>query len=77
MNRWTLASLTCLAILPAAHVSACKASAPADELEEDHSLASKHVTPHKPWGRDYAGGPVHALFFVHAGYSSGEWKGMY
>ena len=74
MNRWALAWLTCLGILLAVYVSASSAGTTADEVEEDHSLASKHVTPHKPWGRGYAGGPVRALFFVHAGHSSGEWN---
>lgn len=43
------------------------------EVEEDQSLASSVVTPHKPWARGYAGGPVRALFFVHAGAFSGDW----
>ena len=37
---------------------------PADELEEEHDLTTAYVTPHVPWGKDLAGGPVRGLFFV-------------
>jgi len=69
-----LAWLACYAILLAGNVPAPGADTTAEEVEEDNSLASRFVTPHKPWGRGYVGGPVRALFFVHAGHNSGAWN---
>lgn len=43
------------------------------EVEEDQSLATRFITPHKEWGRGYVGGTVRALFVVNAGGYSGEW----
>jgi hypothetical protein len=43
------------------------------EVEEDHSLTASLVTPHKPWARGCAGGPVRALFFVYSGPYAGDW----
>ncbi len=46
------------------------------EVDEDCSLASNLVTPHKDWGKGLAGGPVHALFFVYTGAYDGTWEDM-
>lgn len=43
------------------------------EVEEDQSLASKLVTPHRPWAGGYAGGAPRALFFVSPGGYNGDW----
>ncbi|MDD4870020.1 MAG: beta-galactosidase [Kiritimatiellae bacterium] len=43
------------------------------EVEEDQSLASQLVTPHKPWGKNYAKGTVNALFIINPGRSDGTW----
>ena len=74
MIRGTLASLACFGIALVGEVPARGANTNAQEVEEDHSLASRLVTPHKAWGRGFAGGPIRALFLVHAGHSSGEWN---
>ncbi|NUP99597.1 MAG: beta-galactosidase, partial [Armatimonadetes bacterium] len=49
------------------------AATTAQEVAEDHSLATSLVTPHKPWGRGYVRGPLKALFFIFAGHYGGEW----
>ena len=51
----------------------CRAGTTAQEVEEDQSLASQLVTPHRPWASDFVGGPVRALFIVNAGSYTGEW----
>ncbi|NLB97299.1 MAG: hypothetical protein GX785_16515 [Armatimonadetes bacterium] len=43
------------------------------EVEDDQSLETKFVTPHKAWARPYAGGRVRALFIVNGGNYSGSW----
>jgi hypothetical protein len=43
------------------------------EVEEDQSLSSRLVTPHRPWATGYTGGPVRALFFVDPGGWTGDW----
>jgi hypothetical protein len=43
------------------------------EVEEDQSLASKLVTPHRPWASGYAAGAPRALFFVSPGAYNGDW----
>lgn len=43
------------------------------EVEEDQSLSSRLVTPHRPWATEYAKGPVRALVFVNPGGYGGEW----
>lgn len=43
------------------------------ELEEDCSLATKVVTPHKPWGKGWAQGPVRTLFFIYTGPHEAAW----
>ena len=43
------------------------------EVEEDQSLASSLVTPHKAWGKPCAGGRVRALFVVNPGGYNGSW----
>lgn len=53
--------------------SRCPAGTTEQEVEEDQSLASRFVTPHRPWACGLPGGAVRALFFVHAGSTSGEW----
>jgi hypothetical protein len=45
----------------------------AQEVEEDQSLSSRLITPHRPWATGYAGGPVRALFIVNPGPYTGEW----
>jgi beta-galactosidase len=74
MNRPVFAAWIWLGILLAGCAPAGFAATAADEINEDHALASRLVTPHKPWGRGYAGGPLRALFFVHAGHSSEQWN---
>jgi len=56
------------------HVAPARAEATAAEVEEDCSLASTLVTPHKDWARGYVGGPVRALFFVYTGAYDGTWE---
>ncbi|MCX7598138.1 MAG: beta-galactosidase [Armatimonadetes bacterium] len=62
-----LASATLLAM-------AAWAATPAEEVEEDCSLASSLVTPHKPWGKPLPGGPVRTLFFIYTGPYDGTWE---
>jgi hypothetical protein len=51
-----------------------RADTNAQEVEEDNSLASSLVTPHKAWAKGYVGGPVRALFFVYTGPYEGTWE---
>jgi beta-galactosidase len=51
-----------------------EAATNAQEVEESCSLQSDLVTPHKPWGRGYVGGPVRTLFFIYTGAYAGEWE---
>jgi len=44
------------------------------EVDEDCSLASSLVTPHKAWGKQLPGGPVRTLFFVYTGPYDGTWE---
>lgn len=53
--------------------NAAPAATTAAEVEEDHSLSTQVVTPHKEWSRGQVGGPLRALFFVYAGGYGGEW----
>lgn len=46
----------------------------ATEVEEDNSLASTLVTPHKAWAKGYVGGPVRTLFFIYTGPYDGAWE---
>ncbi len=56
---------TVLAILLAALLAGlAHAQTPAQELEEEHVLATTFVTPHVPWAKPYARGTIRALFFV-------------
>jgi hypothetical protein len=50
-----------------------RAATTEQEVEEDQSLATKLVTPHRPWARGYVGGAPRALFFVNPGAYTGEW----
>ncbi|MGC9318094.1 MAG: beta-galactosidase trimerization domain-containing protein [Armatimonadota bacterium] len=73
MKARTLALMLCLPII----VGLCvplEAATTAEEVEEASSLQSDLVTPHKPWGEGYVGGPVRALFFVYTGPYEGEWE---
>lgn len=76
MVRWNIVGLTCLAVALAGHLPAAASGTTAQEVEEDHSLASDFVTPHKPWARGYAGGPIDALFIVHSGPGVGDWSDL-
>jgi len=66
----TFAVLMLLACLAAPVV----ASTNATEVEEDNSLASTLVTPHKAWAKGYVGGPVRTLFFIYTGAYDGAWE---
>lgn len=46
----------------------------AQEVEEDCSLASSLITPHKPWGRGHIGGSIRTLFFIYTGPYDGTWE---
>jgi hypothetical protein len=63
-------SLAVAAVFP----SALSADTNAQEVEEDNSLASDLVTPHKDWGHNYTGGKVRALFFIYTGPYEGAWE---
>ncbi len=45
----------------------------AEEVEENQSLKTSIVTPHKAWAKGYAGGTLSALVFVYGGHYGGEW----
>ncbi len=74
MTRGTLALILCLLIGLGIQAPAVRAATTAQEVEEASSLESSLVTPHKPWGRDYVGGPVRALFFIYTGLYDGTWE---
>ncbi len=65
-----LAAATLLAALALPGV----AEPTAQEVDEDCSLASTLVTPHKDWASELAGGPIRALFFVYTGPYDGTWE---
>jgi len=69
-----LALIMCALILLAACAVSLEAATTAEEVEEASSLESDLVTPHKPWGRDYVGGTIRALFFVYTGPYEGAWE---
>jgi len=46
---------------------------PEEELAEDHSLATRFVTPHTAWAKGYAQGRVSACFIVNAGPDGGSY----
>ncbi|HQK93246.1 MAG TPA: hypothetical protein PLD23_07060, partial [Armatimonadota bacterium] len=66
----TVVALMLLAGLAAPVVAATNAV----EVEEDHSLASTLITPHKAWAKGYVGGPVRTLFFINTGPYDGTWE---
>jgi hypothetical protein len=66
----------CLCAVLAGHTPALRAETNAREVEEDNSLASTVVTPHKEWAKGYVGGPIRALFFVYTGAYDGTWEDM-
>jgi hypothetical protein len=73
MRKWLAAPVAvCLAVLTGGW--GAWADTNAQEVEEDNSLASTLVTPHKAWGTGYAGGPVRALFFIYTGSYDGTWE---
>jgi len=74
MNRRTLALIPCFLIGLGVQALPVRADTTAQEVEEASSLESSLVTPHKPWGRDYASGPVRALFFIYTGPYEGAWE---
>ena len=74
VKRCTFAKVMCLVTMLVCCAGLTWADATAREVEEDNSLASSLVTPHKEWGRGYVGGPVRALFFVYTGPYDGTWE---
>ncbi|MBC7287584.1 MAG: hypothetical protein H5T86_05970, partial [Armatimonadetes bacterium] len=52
----------------------CWADTTAQEVEEDCSLVSSLVTPHKTWGKPLPGGPIRTLFFIYTGPYDGTWE---
>ena len=70
---WNLSCGLALALFLCACMSGARAATTAEEVEEDQSLKSALVTPHKPWGRNYRGGKVRALFIVDPGQYGGDW----
>ncbi len=76
MTRWmTVAGVGLCSLLLLSGPGAW-AVTPAQEVEEDCSLQSDLVTPHKEWAKPSAGGPVRALFFVYTGAYDGSWEDM-
>ncbi|MGD9497638.1 MAG: beta-galactosidase, partial [Armatimonadota bacterium] len=67
-----LLAVLLLMLLPGG-VMVCRAATTPEEVEEDHSLATSLVTPHKAWGRGHVGGPIRALFFVLSGHYGSDW----
>ena len=61
-------------VLGAAFAPSPAADTNAREVEEDNSLASDLITPHKDWAAGYAGGKVRALFFIYTGPYEGDWE---
>ncbi|HUS80713.1 MAG TPA: hypothetical protein VM283_05550, partial [Armatimonadota bacterium] len=74
MNRWTLALIMFVSAVLGTQAVPCRADTTAQEVEEANSLDSSLVTPHKPWGRGYVGGPVRTLMFVYTGPYEGAWE---
>lgn len=73
MTRWVLVLVICLPTTFVCQTQAQQDDKARGELEENHSLASDLVTPHKAWGRGYARGEVRALFFIYSGPYGGTW----
>ncbi len=67
-----LLALTLLVLVPGSLAVGWAATTP-EELEENHSLETSIVTPHKAWARGHVGGPVRALFFVFGGHYGPDW----
>ena len=61
-----------LLALPALALSVWAATTE-EEVEEDQSLVSSLVTPHKAWAKPWAGGRLRALFVVNPGGYGGSW----
>ncbi|MBM3498146.1 MAG: hypothetical protein FJX74_05700, partial [Armatimonadetes bacterium] len=74
MRKWLLLPFTGLLLLPFAAGAPAWCDTNAQEVDEDNSLTSDLVTPHKPWGRSHVGGRVRALFFVYTGPYEGTWE---
>lgn len=70
LSLWALCALIAVLAVP----SAADLDEQAREVEEDCSVDSDLVTPHKPWGRGHVGGPLRALFFVYTGPYDGGWE---
>ena len=73
MKRKTTMRTTCALVLAALPSAMAGPPSDAREVAEDQSLTTKLVTPHKPWAKGYAAGPVRALFVVHGGGYGGKW----
>ncbi len=66
-------TLVSLVLLTLCCIAAGRAATTPAEVEENHSLQTDLVTPHKPWAPGHAGGLIRALFFVFAGHYGGQW----
>ncbi|HQL86497.1 MAG TPA: beta-galactosidase trimerization domain-containing protein [Lentisphaeria bacterium] len=74
LSWWSIRKLTHgLALLLATVMPLAQAATTPEEVEEDQSLQSTLVTPHCPWGKNYQGGKVKALFIVEPGRYGGDW----
>ncbi|NCO38574.1 MAG: hypothetical protein COZ06_22595 [Armatimonadetes bacterium CG_4_10_14_3_um_filter_66_18] len=74
MNRRQSYLTRCLLTALMALAPLVRADTNAKEVEEDNSLASTLITPHKEWAKGYVNGPVRALFFVYTGAYDGTWE---
>ena len=74
MRNPLLAALICFLIVTSG--LAALAETNAREVEEDNSLATTLVTPHKDWAKGHASGSIRALFFVNGGPYDGTWEDM-
>lgn len=71
--RWLGVWVACVLAAGATLAPVVEAGTNAQEVEEDNSLTTQFVTPHKDWGHGYVGGPVRALFVVNGGGYDGSW----
>ena len=62
-----------LSLTAAAIATTAFAATNAVEVEQEHSLQTKLITPHFEWAKGYVRGPIKALFFINSGSSDGTW----